>query len=155
PLAEETLNPRRNVPRAMVLAAVGIGVFYLLCSYAAVVGWGQGNLASLPADPDPWGKMAGRFGGFFQAAVLFAILNSALSNANAGVNAVTRVLYAMGRTNTFPSFFARLNRFGTPDVAVVVTMIIAIGVTLATGLPLGPFPGAFAFVGTVLTFPII
>src|SRR6266571_324651 len=46
PLAEETHNPRRTVPRAILLAAVSIGVFYVFCSYAGVVGWGFNNIAT-------------------------------------------------------------------------------------------------------------
>ena len=58
PLAEEAINPRRTVPRAIVLAAVSIGIFYVFCSYAGVVGWGINNLATYSSDPNPWGTMA-------------------------------------------------------------------------------------------------
>src|SRR5207247_3070489 len=37
PLAEESQNPRRTVPRAILLAALCIGIFYVFCSYAGVV----------------------------------------------------------------------------------------------------------------------
>src|SRR5438045_4989894 len=43
PLAEEALHPRRTVPRAILLAAVSIGIFYVFCSYAGVVGWEIGR----------------------------------------------------------------------------------------------------------------
>ncbi len=50
PLAEEAHNPRRTVPRAILLAAVSIGVFYVFCSYAGVVGWGFNKISSYPND---------------------------------------------------------------------------------------------------------
>ena len=40
PLGEEARDPRSTVPRAVVLSAVIIGAFYVLCSYAWVVGAG-------------------------------------------------------------------------------------------------------------------
>ena len=103
PLAEEAINPRRTVPRAIVLAAVSIGIFYVFCSYAGVVGWGINNLGTYTSNPDPWGTMATRVWGEFAFIAIFAILNSALANSNAGVNAATRVLYAMGRSRTSAS----------------------------------------------------
>lgn len=38
PLAEEAHNPRRTVPRAIIAATIAIGIFYVFCSYAGVVG---------------------------------------------------------------------------------------------------------------------
>ncbi len=44
PMAEEARDPRRTVPRAIVLATLCIGVFYAFCSYAPVAGWGTQNI---------------------------------------------------------------------------------------------------------------
>ncbi len=48
PLAEEAHNPRRTVPRAILLATVSIGVFYVFCSYAGVVGWPFSKISTYP-----------------------------------------------------------------------------------------------------------
>src|SRR6266849_2307150 len=64
-LGEESHNPRRIVPRAILLATVIIGVFYVFCSYAGVVGWGFHTITSYPSDPNPWGTMATRVWGPF------------------------------------------------------------------------------------------
>src|SRR5467141_5428060 len=60
PLAEETRDPRRTIPRAVLLSCVFIGVFYLVCYYAAMVYFGP-NLAADPKNGffafnggDPW-----------------------------------------------------------------------------------------------------
>src|SRR4051812_1386266 len=58
PLAEETRDPRRTVPLAMVLATLCIGIFYVFCSYAAVAGWGSDRIGSFSVDANPWGTMA-------------------------------------------------------------------------------------------------
>ena len=65
PLAEESHNPRRTVPRAVLLSTILIGLFYILCSYAGVAGWGIGKLTGYLSDPDPWATMAGRVWGAF------------------------------------------------------------------------------------------
>jgi amino acid transporter len=155
PLAEEAHNPRRTVPRAIVLAAVSIGIFYVFCSYAGVVGWGFNKIGTYPNDPNPWGTMATRVWGIFAFIAIFAILNSALANSNAGVNAATRVLYAMGRSKTLPGPLAHIShRFRTPDIAIIFTMIVGVVFTLWPGFVYGPTT-AFALIGTVITIPIL
>lgn len=154
PLAEETQNPRRTVPRAVLLATVIIGIFYVFCSYAGIVNWGVGKMASYAADPNPWGTLATRAWGPLNFIVILAILNSALANANGGVNAAARVLYAMGRIGTLPTALAHTNRFHVPDVAIIVTMVVAVVATLVPGLLYGT-TNAFAFIGTIITIPII
>ncbi|GAC1371310.1 MAG: APC family permease [Ktedonobacteraceae bacterium] len=154
PLAEETQNPRRTVPRAVLLATVIIGIFYVFCSYAGIVSWGITKMASYAADPNPWGTLATRAWGPFNVIVILVILNSALANANGGVNAAARVLYAMGRIGTLPTALAHTNRFRVPDVAIIVTMVVAVIATLLPGLLYGT-TSAFAFIGTIITIPII
>jgi amino acid transporter len=156
PLAEESHHPRRTVPRAILLATILIGLFYILCSYAGVAGWGIDKLATTYlSDPDPWATMAGRVWGGLSFIVILTILNSALANSNAGVNAITRTLYAMGRTHTLPPVLSHLNRFKVPDVALFLAMLVALAAALWAGLALGPFPGGFTLIGAILTFPIL
>jgi len=66
----------------------------------------------------------------------------------------SRVLYATGRTRTLPGALARTNRFRTPGVAILITMVIAVICTLWPGLVYGPAT-AFALIGTIIAIPII
>lgn len=154
PLAEETMNPRRTVPRAVLLSAVVIGIFFVFCSYAGIVGWGVGKMSSFAADPNAWGTLSRRVWGPLNFIVILAILNSALANANGGVNAASRVLYAMGRVGALPTFLAHTNRSHVPDVAIIITMAVSLVATLIPGLLYGTTSG-FAFIGTIITIPII
>jgi len=154
PLAEESLNPRRTVSRAILLSVVGIGIFYVFCSYAGVVGWGFGHIATFLNDPDPWGTMAKRVWGPFAFLVIFAILNSGLANGNAGINAVSRVLYAMGRIRAMPALLGETNRYRTPGNAIILAMVLGSILTVWLGLVYGPTI-AFALVGTLLTIPLL
>src|SRR2546421_9094852 len=45
PLAEEARDPRRTIPRAVILSALLIGLFYLFCYYAATVYFGPSKMA--------------------------------------------------------------------------------------------------------------
>ncbi|HEY0755647.1 MAG TPA: APC family permease [Ktedonobacteraceae bacterium] len=155
PLAEESHNPRRTVPRAVLLSTILIGLFYILCSYAGVAGWNIDKLSGYLQDADPWFTLAGRIWGGVSLIVILTILNSALANSNAGINAITRTLYAMGRTRTLPPLLAHLNRFKIPDVALFFSLLVAVVMTLVAGLLYGPFPGGFSFIGAILTFPIL
>jgi amino acid transporter len=52
PLAEETRDPKRNVPRSVILAIVILGVF-LVCTYWGVMtGFGVDNIAGIQKSPD-------------------------------------------------------------------------------------------------------
>jgi amino acid transporter len=155
PLAEEARNPRRTVPRAILSAAIAIGIFYVFCSYAGVVGWGFNKISTYPADSNPWGTLATKVWGPFSFIAILAILNSALANSNAGVNAASRVLYAMGRIRTLPGPLAHINaRFRTPDIAVIFTMIVGVVFTLWPGFVYGP-ANAFGLLGTIITILIL
>src|SRR5260370_35647369 len=139
PLAEEAHNPRRTVPRAIVSAAVSIGIFYVFCSYAGVVGWGFNQISSYPTNANPSPLFPTKVCATCASLPILAILNSALANSNAGVNAATRVLYAMGRTRTLPGPLSHVShRFRTPDIAIIFTMIVGIFLTLSPGFVYGP-----------------
>src|SRR5207247_7519906 len=59
PLGEEARNPRWTVPRAVVLSAVGIGLFYVFCSYAWVIGTGFGDFTKVATSAaNPWRDLA-------------------------------------------------------------------------------------------------
>ena len=109
PLGEETREPRRTIPRAVVWSAVLIGLFYVFNYYAATVFFGPDKMTGFYTfnDGDPWGYMAEQvLPGIGGLLIIFAILNSSLANANSGATAATRTLFAMGRVRLLPHWFA-------------------------------------------------
>ena len=109
PLGEETRDPRRTIPRAVIWSAIVVGLFYIFNYYAATVFFGPDKMTGFATanGGDPWGGMAqdvlGTLGGLL---VVFAILNSSIANANSGATAATRSLFAMGRVSLLPRWFA-------------------------------------------------
>jgi amino acid transporter len=162
PLAEETKDPRRTLPRAVILSCVLIGVFYLICYYGAIVYFGP-NVAADQKNGffafnggDPWDGLASKVWGPFAILVLIAIINSAFANSNAGANAATRVGYALGRVGILPRALARVHpRYKTPYIAVHVQGALGIAVALILGSALGGPLNAFALLGTVATLVIV
>jgi amino acid transporter len=162
PLAEETKDPRRTIPRAVILSCVLIGVFYLICYYAAMVYFGP-NVAADPTKgffafngSDPWDGMAAKVWGPLSILVLLAIVNSAFANSSAGANAASRVGFALGRVGILPRSFAQVHpRFKTPYIAVHVQGALGIAVAVILGFVLNGPLNAFALLGTIATLIIV
>jgi amino acid transporter len=157
PLAEEAKDPRRTIRLAVVYSCLGIGVFYILTTYAAAVYFGADRFAEFPTsgDGNPWDALARAVWGAGWVLVFLAIANSAIANANASATAATRTWFAMGRIRLLPRPFEHVNpRWRSPDVAVAVQFVVGVGVAVWLGLQYGPL-SAFALVGTIVTAVII
>ncbi len=97
--------------------------------------------------------MATTYWGVGWVIIFLAIANSA--NANAGVNAATRVMYAMGRINVLPGAFGRTHpEHRTPHVAIIAQSILALVVALALGAAFDPV-GGFSIIATAVTIVVI
>jgi amino acid transporter len=145
PLGEEAKHPRRTIPIAVVASAIGIGIFYLIASYAWVYGAGIDTfLNQATATADPWRALAKVFWAGGWVLVFVAIVNSIIANSNAGFNAATRVFYAMARNGAAPHPLARTHpRFRTPHVAIIVNTVIAVGLSFILGWKWGPLNGFY------------
>jgi amino acid transporter len=156
PLGEEAKNPRRTIPRAVVWSAVLVGTFYVLCSYAWVYGAGFDNfLTQATENADPWRALGKVFWSTGWILVFFAILNSAIANANAGVNAASRVLYAMARNGAMPHQLARTHPVHrTPHIAIILDVVGGAILALLLGWKWGPLL-AFATIATAITVVVI
>jgi amino acid transporter len=128
-LSEETRDPRRRIPKAIILCALFGGLVYIVQSYL-------GQLVY----PD-WQSLVGREdvasadvmtfigGDFLNSFFTAAYVASAFACAMASQASVARILYAMGRDGSLPRpVFAQLHpRFRTPVVANLV--VGAVGLT--------------------------
>jgi len=99
--------------------------------------------------------MARNLYGLFWFFVFLAIVNSTLANANAGVNIVSRMSYAMGRIRAFPAALARVHpRHRSPVLAIVISFVLTCAVTLGLGLAYNPV-SAFAMTGTGIVIVLV
>ena len=154
PLGEEAKNPLRSIPRAVVGSAFVIGLFYLLCSYAWVLGAGFDNFVKQATGADPWRNLGKVFWGTGWILVFLAICNSIVANSNAAVNAATRVFYALARNKLAPGPLARTHsKFKTPHVAIIWMSAFALVLSLLVGWKWGALIG-FSLIAT-LAVPLV
>ena len=101
PLAEESKNPRRNVPIGLIASVVILTVYFVIAVWGYLVGIGVDNVAGIPdAEAFPVFTLATDLWGGAWVLVLFALLNSVFAVSIACFNGGTRTWYAMGRSGT-------------------------------------------------------
>lgn len=128
-VAEEVRNPKKTIPRAIILSVMISGIIYVLVSLAVVrvINWEDLSLSAAPlADVAERGLgMQGHI--ILSGIALFAITNTVLITLVAG----SRMIYGMAREKLFPDILAKVHsKTKTPWVAVIVLMLIAIGFSL-------------------------
>jgi amino acid transporter len=142
----------------VVLSAFAIGLFYVLCSYAWVIGTGFPNFTKdTLAQADPWRNLGKVFWGGGWVLVWLAILNSAIANSNAGVNAATRIIYSMARNGALPRILARTHpTHKTPHIAIIAQTAVGLAVSLLLGWKYSSnLITAFSIVATAVTIVVI
>lgn len=159
PIGEESANPRRNVPIAM-LVSVTIGtLLYLLTSYAADVFVGSGRMNNFPSlgNGSPWTYLGERVWVPIGVVIFFVLVNSLLANINGGSTAATRMSFSLARAGGLPNAFSRVQEpSGAPIVAIRALMVGSIAIALVLGLWLGGGPLAvFALFATTLTVLVL
>jgi amino acid transporter len=131
---EESINPKRAVPRATYWAIGIITVLFTIVSFAMVTGLGSADVVNEVA--------AISEGGLNPAAVLFALVETnvghwlvvimewlVVSSLFAGLlafqNANSRYVFALGRAGVLPKSLGRTNASGAPTGGVIVTSVLA------------------------------
>jgi len=123
PLAEESKNPKRNVPIGLVGSVVILMIYFVFVTWGYLVGTGVSKIAATanPDAPFPVATMAQRVWGSAWVLLLFALLNSAIAVSIACFNGGTRTWYAMGRSGVLPAALGKVNpNRKTPDNAIHV-----------------------------------
>lgn len=149
-LGEEVHDPKRTIPRAILITLGLTFLLYAAVSYAALASVGAATLARLTSET---------------AAPLSAILHLlnrpeasfivsiAALTAMAGVTlnlllGVSRVVYSMGRRADLPAVFGRLDAQDSPKAAVILTMAVMLVLVLFGSIKLAWSFSAF----TVLVY---
>lgn len=128
--AEETRQPGRTLPRAMLGGVLGVIALYLVlnAAFAAVV-----PIPTLAGKDDAAGAVAHQLFGLHGGPALRVIMALVLiSAANAAVMMAPRVIMAMGSDGLFWRAATQVNSGGTPDVALLASTIVA-AVFIVTG----------------------
>ncbi len=146
-LAEESRNPERDMPRALILSVLITSILYVLVALSTVslADWGE-----LAASDSPLALAASKGlgpGAFLAMSViaLFATSNTVLVLLI--VN--SRMIYGMARDGRLPPFLAGISSKGTPWASIFAAMILS---SLSVLLGNLEFVAEITNFGTFVTF---
>jgi amino acid transporter len=156
PLAEESENPRRLMPRGIIYSILIMGAFYIFCSWAILVGFGTDRVqAFVDSAENPVFVLAKDLWGGLWIIVFFAVINSIIAVSIACTNAATRVFFAMGRSGSLPRSLGAVHpRLKTPHNAVIMQTILTLAFGLGLGFLLGP-DQEFFMMGVAITLGLV
>ncbi len=157
PLAEETENPRRNIPRAIMASIAIIGVMLIIVIWGQIIGWGVSNLTALPSSPElPALVVAHRVWGALWWLALLAMFTSVIGASLACQNVATRMWYRMGRAGVLPTAFGNVDsKRQTPTVAIHAQTALNVLLGLGAAAIFGPDKIFVFTVGFVLVLGVI
>jgi amino acid transporter len=107
-LAEETGNPRRNVPRAVFLSIAMMGVGYVLFAYATITGFNY-NGAAIAGTTVPFITVAHNVLAGFAFFAYMAGLTSTLGVLISAINSQARLIFNAGRERLLPAWLGKVN----------------------------------------------
>ncbi len=125
-LTEETRDPQRNIPRAILLVALIGGAIFVVVSYFVTLTAPGGTFANADSLAADIAKTIG--GAVFGAVFLAALIIGQFTSGLAAQAAVSRLLYAMGRDGVLPrsAFGFIYRRFHTPAFNIALAGVVGL-----------------------------
>jgi amino acid transporter len=128
-LGEETMHPKRDIPRAIKIAVLVVGAFFLLTIIAQSVGYGTDpkGVKAFTEAASPFGDLGTAYVGSVLGALLNLVASISLFAITLGtLNGAARIFYALARDATGHSPATRLSRRGAPIVTLAITMALVL-----------------------------
>ena len=128
PMAEESENPTRNVPRALIGSVLLFGIFIVIVQWGVMIGWGTDKFADIPKSPElPGIVLAKQFWSGLWGILLIMLISSVIAVSIACANVSTRMWYRMGADGAFPKWFGVVHPTRkTPVNAIIAQWVLAI-----------------------------
>jgi glutamate:GABA antiporter len=126
-MGEEIENPRRNIPRALLLAGMLITALYILGTVAMLVALPHAQILSLDGFMRAMETAGGRVGlGWVTPVVAGLIVIGGLGQAGAWFAAAGRLPFVAGIDRFLPAVFGRIHpRYNSPYVSLLTQAAIA------------------------------
>lgn len=127
---EESKDPKRIVPRAMYISVIGLGIFYVITSWAAISGYTSTENAAAQAQRDPAQffliPTADFAGDWARSLMSYLIITGAFACGMAFHNTAARYFYSLGRERIAPAALGRTHpRWRSPHLASLTQSVIA------------------------------
>jgi amino acid transporter len=125
-MGAEIRDPRRVIPRAIVLSGVVVVAFYLVGTWALLATLPRAQIDALSGVPEAIATIAGRIGAPALGIIACALIAiSSVGGLAAWVTGGVRMPYVVGVDHYLPAALGRLHpRLHTPVIALVVTGVI-------------------------------
>jgi amino acid transporter len=155
-LAEETTDPRRNVPRALITGTLAIGVLYMFLGFATEIAF-HNNATAIGNSSIPFVDAFKASAAGLLIVAYIAGVTSIFSCLIGLTNSQARILFNSGREGLLPVFFGKIHpRHKTPHVAMWAYIIVALLIVLIFGYIYKIDPVTlFGDTGTLGTIPVI
>jgi amino acid transporter len=156
-LGLEARNPRRAIPRVLLLSVVVIGVFYVFNAYVQALGFTTAGASTLAAANNPLAELADNYGLHPLAyAVNIGLAISAFAAVTALLNSSARFLYTMAREGRLPGALGRAHpRHRTPHVAVAALVGVLVGGAAVMAFAAADAHTLIAWLGTLGGYGIL
>ncbi|WP_067568068.1 APC family permease [Nocardia acidivorans] len=161
---EESKDPKRIIPRATMIAVLGVGAFYVFVSWMAISGSGAGKAMELAGSDNPmdvfFGPTETYVGHWAVSTMQWLMITGSLACGMAFHNCAARYLYALGREGAIPGLKNTIGRthpkHGSPHIAGLVQTGIAAVLVLAFGLAgKDPYSGLYTLLAVLGTMAIL
>lgn len=158
-MAEETKEPKKTIPRAIMIIVIAAGLMYFVTAY--LIQQLYPSLTFSDIDSAGFELMQVIGGGLLASIFTFVIIFSILAQGMASMTTVSRLLLVMGRSSLLPAKFSSIHpKYRTPVFNIVLVSIIslfAIFISLETAIMFVSFGAltAFLFVNLSVIFHYI
>jgi amino acid transporter len=153
-IAEEMHAPTKTIPVAIIGTVALSGIFYLVVTYAATIGFGHAALDKMAwgGSPSPMGDLANQYvGSGLSVLIDLAVILDSLSLAIAIMVTGSRLLFALGRDGLLPRALATTSSHNTPLGGTIALGVWGVVILLWGGLTTY---GASASENVIITFGI-
>ena len=143
-LAEEAEQPKRAIPRAVILSVVIVSLFYIVAAYAQIAGFGfdvklftSPEVAAAPLFALGAPEAQDGYGGssdLIQKILLVVVALDVMAVGLGAATASTRGIFALARDRKLPGFVAATTTSGNPLGAALVVALVSGGWVAATFL---------------------
>lgn len=152
-LGAEAQRPLVNIPKAVIASTIMVGCFFIVMSYVEVTGF-RGLDTPLNQSTEPLVALAkSNKVDFFGTLTSIGAMISFFACGLACVNAVARILFAMGRDGILHTHLGRSHSTNeTPHIAATLSAISLLVVPVIFSLAGVAMLDAYGYTGTIATF---
>ncbi|HEV7797852.1 MAG TPA: APC family permease [Pyrinomonadaceae bacterium] len=153
--AGEVREPKKYLPRALLIAIGVVAVLYILIQIVCV-----GTLPELAQSQKPLADAGTRFMGTAGGSIISAgAIVSIMGNLNILILSGSRIPFAIAEQRQLPAFIATVHRrFATPYVAILITALVMLLLTLnssfVAALTISAIARLVTYGATCLSLPV-